>query len=56
MTTPKENVSKVPNMVLLLLQMSRDIVKVQFHNVLDVMEGIGHGSLECSSSILQDKW
>ena len=52
MTTPKENVSKVPWMVLLLLLMSWEVVKVWLHDVLDIMKGIGHGSLECSSGTL----
>ena len=46
MMTPKENVSKMPWMFFPLLLMSREIIKVRFHDVLDIMKGIGHGLLE----------
>jgi len=43
-------------MVLMLSILFGRVIQIWLYDVLDVMESIGHGPLECSTSILEAKW
>ena len=55
MTTPEKNNYQMIDMDIPLLGMSRQVVKIRFHNMFDVMKSIQHGTLECHTNVFQTK-
>ena len=53
MTAPQEYVSKMTKMALSSLWMIREVIKVWFNNMFNVVKHIGHRTLERGSNIFQ---
>ena len=55
MVTYDKNGSQMISMVISLLCMSRQVIKIRFHNVFNDVESIWHGTLKHSANIFQAK-
>ena len=55
METFEKNGFEMVNMMILMLRVGRKIIEVRFHDVFDVMESVGHITLESSQHSLSQK-